>query len=262
VINFRHNKRMRHIIFLLLVLLITSSTKAQYYLIHDNEGSVNVRETAGTDGKIICPLKNGTVVLQSWSDDTAHKNWVFVEFYLPKNEAPKERSKPEEEEPVAKTMKGYLLFSGYIYRDRLINIEQSMAFKSKWAGDEYFLYNDSVKIKFSSASFQKQKHKIGKEDGFVTKIDGHFFAGTDGDLPRREIKTFSVEINHYQIDIPKSCFYDLYEPNLNDFANAYMDKDGTLYIIMYNSDAAGSYSVIFVIKDGKYFARYVFEGEC
>ncbi len=255
----------RLLIFPFFVLLASINTKAQYqfYLVNDKDGFVNVRETAGADGKIICQLNNGMIVSGYFDyEDPSKKNWVTVEFYLPKDETGKVKSKPEEGVPVAKTMTGYLLYSGYIYQDRLINIEEQKGLRKKSSDDYFLLYNDSIKIKFSSASFQKEKHKILKKEGFVTKIDGHFFAGTDGDIPRYEIKSFSIEINHRKVGIPRSCFYDLYEPNLNDFTNAYIDQNGILYIIMTNSDGAGSYDVIFVIKDNKYFTRYVFDGGC
>jgi len=247
--------------FSLLLFTFFANAQNEFFVVSDTDGHVNIRAEARVDSKIIYQMNNGMIV-SGYIDnlDSFKKNWVAVQFYLPKSEAKNVAAKPEDWIP--DVMNGFSLFTGYIYKDRLMNIEEGKAFKTKWVDDHFLLYNDSIKIKFSSADFQKEKHKIEKKQGFVTKIDGRFFAGTDGDLPRHEIKNFSIEINHRKIDIPKSCYQDLYEPNLNRFTNAYLGQDQILYIIMGNSDAAGWYDVIFIIKDGKYITRYVFDGGC
>jgi len=250
---------MKATIFSFLALLSAPFVGAQYHIVQDPGGFVNVRETGGTDGKIICQLNNGTVVFQGLTEDPADTKWIFVQFYLSKNQAQKINAKAEEWMP--EVMNGYTLFSGYIYKDRLFNLEERPALKRKQSETELLLFNDSVRIKFSAAGFQKQKHKITTEENIVTKIDGHYFMGTDGSMPRHEIKTFTVEVHDKKIEIPRKSFLDLYEPNFWGM-NGYFDTKGNLYIVMYNSDAAGSYSALFVIKDGKYITRYVFAGDC
>jgi hypothetical protein len=265
----KNEKLLSRLLLFVATFLLTSinmTAQNQFFLVNDKDGLVNVRESADVNAKIIGQLKNRVVVAGYSAEymDSTKKNWIIAEFYLSKEEAQNIKCKPVslEEEPIACTMAGYLLFEGYIYKDRVKPIEDLKPLKSKSIEDQFLLYDDSIKIKFSSGKFQKEKHKISRKENFVTKIDGHYFAGTDGDLPRYEIKGLSIEINHQKVDIPKSVYYDLYEPNLNDFTNAYTDGSGTLYIIMHNSDAAGSYDVIFIIKGNKFVARYVFGGGC
>jgi hypothetical protein len=244
--------------------LLTSALNGQYYVINDKDGFVNIRTKPAADGKIICQLNNGRVVREIGIEDSLYKNWVHIEFYIPKKEAGQVKRKPESEEesPAPKVMADHLLFTGYVYKDRLLNIEQQQRLKTDNSGDFYKLYNDSIIINFNDRSFEKQKHKIEiKEGSSEVKIDGHYIIGTDGTIPEYEFKTFSVEIDHQIVGIPKTSYYDLYHPNLNRFTNAYV-YNGTLYIIMRNSDGAGVYEVIFIIKNKKYIDRYVFDGEC
>jgi hypothetical protein len=90
-------------------------------------------------------------------------------------------------------------------------IESNLEFKRKQSDNQLLLYNDTVRIKFTSETFQKEKHKIRitKESG-VSKIDGHSLIGTDGDMPRKGIKTFTIEMDRKKINLPQNIFFDLY----------------------------------------------------
>jgi hypothetical protein len=245
---------------LAIIFLTTSGAQAQFHFINDKDGFVNVKETPETEGKIICQLNNGMVVYESWNEDTTNKNWIFVEFYLSKEQAKKIKAKPEEWIP--DVMKDHSLFKGYIHKDRLLAVQENTPLERKESADQLLLFNRNIKVKFTKASFQKEQHKIQtKPEIGVFKIDGHYLIGLDGETPRNEIKTFTIEIDQKRIDVPKNIFFDLYEPNFAG-SDAYSDAKGNLYIIMYNSDAAGSYSVIFILDNKNHLTRYVFVGEC
>ena len=247
--------------FSFLLVTVKGQYFGQYYTVNDEQGYVHVRATPSAGGKIICVLENEMIVHETWNEDTTRKNWMFVEFYIPKTEAKNVKSKAETRPPAV--MNKWSLFRGWVYRGRLMNIEMQNELKKKWVGDDFILYNDSINIKFDYKQFEKTKHNIQmKGDYPIVKIDGHYLAGTDGGIPRYEMQNFSMEISHHKIAIPRSAFHDLYEPNFNRFTNGYIDKNGTMYITMYNSDGAGSYEVIFIFKNNKYIGRYVFDGEC
>jgi len=245
--------------FLILITSISSVTKAQFYIINDKDGFVNVRESAGMGGNLICQLNNGMVVRESLKEDTAHSNWILVEFYVLKRNAAKIKTKAEDWKP--EVMSDHALFSGYIYKDKLLGVEGNNPLERKETGNELLLFNNSTRIKISRANFQKEKHKIQAQEMAAFKIDGRPFIGTDGEVPRVEIKAFTVEIAQKKVNIPKTIFSDLYQPNFSG-SDAYSDAKGNLYIIMYNSDAAGSYSVIFIIDAQHRVTRYVFAGDC
>ena len=58
------------------------------------------------------------------------------------------------------------------------------------------------------------------------------------------------------IDIPKDAYKDLYEPSLRTLS-IFSGADSTFYVRMDNSDGAGAYTIIWVIKDNKYLGRYI-----
>jgi hypothetical protein len=84
--------------------------------------------------------------------------------------------------------------------------------------------------------------------------------GTDGDKPVDEISKIEMTINKKPVLIGRSFYKNLFNPNLLD-SRMYTDGKGNFYVVMYNSDAAGSYSCIFVFRNGKFVERLVFEGE-
>ena len=144
-------KFLRFSLFLFIIIFVSTAVRGQYYSVNDKEGFVNVRETPGTDGKIICQLDNGTVISAHYRNDSLHKNWIPVQFYISREQAKNVKSKPEDWMPGV--MKGYLLFTGYIYDDRLVNIEDGKELKKKWSGDDFLLFNDSIEVRFTPANF-------------------------------------------------------------------------------------------------------------
>ena len=64
-------------------------------------------------------------------------------------------------------------------------------------------------------------------------------------------------INEKPISIPSAAYTDLFEPGIKSF-NIYFDKKGKIYLYMpSSSDGAGFYTVVWVIKNGKYVKRYI-----
>jgi len=128
-------------------------------------------------------------------------------------------------------------------------------------------------IDIYSREFDSTKHKIiydKRSKNYL--IDGKSFWGGDGTLPHNEISKFMVVLNGIKVKMPLVAYDDLYEPNLKcyqDFdeggnsmircyTRVYKSEDQKyLFIFMQNSDAAGSYEVVFVFEDGKYLRRVI-----
>jgi hypothetical protein len=232
---------------------------AQYYTVNDNDGFVNVRSMPDINAAIICPLPNETIVLvPECGDSSAKSNWLEVNFYVDQK-----GNKKDHENYTPAIMKGFTLRHGYIYKTKLTAIEKLTALQYKQQKDGYTCYNDSIKIKVGFAPFILSKHTIKyTNDGakLFDKIDNRPMVGTDGSKPADEIKIIALSINNVPVTIPPSSYKNLFNPSFQNYA--YADKKGMLYLVMYNSDAAGSYSCIFVFKKGKFIQRVVFEGEC
>lgn len=94
----------------------------------------------------------------------------------------------------------------------------------------------------------------------LTKIDGKFFWGTDGEIPTIATASVKVFLNGASISIPENAYDDLYEPRTDTISLVKL-PDGVVYIKMFNSDGAGAYAVIWIFKDGKYYGRYIDDSE-
>ena len=120
------------------------------------------------------------------------------------------------------------------------------------------------KIRLETQKFDSVQHKFTKSVfGGICLIDNKIFWGTDETVPRKEIKKFEVLFNNQKIGMPLSEFRDLFNPTLGisgEILNlhAKMDRKGEYFIIVLSgSDAAGSYSAVWIFKNGKYIRRVV-----
>jgi hypothetical protein len=129
--------------------------------------------------------------------------------------------------------------------------------------DQVTLSNDTIIVQIQRTTFFPNKHKLGWEKlgsdsrKELYKIDGKPFFGTDGDVPRVSINSVSALAQGKLIQIPKAAYSDLYEPNFRNL-QVYTSADHhRVYVTMMNSDGAGSYTVTWCIRNGKYIRRVV-----
>lgn len=244
---------------LLLLLFVCNSSTAQYYLVNDKDGFVNVRSRPDINAPVSFKLPDSAIVYESFAEEADEKsNWLHVDFYLPS----KQKAKGAEDY-TPDIMKGFTLCSGYIYKPRLTGIEKLDKLNYKELKNGYSCYKDSVTIKVTVQSFTASKHSIGFHPEYkelYDKIDNKPMIGTDGSKPRDEIKEISAIINGLQVFIPPAAYKNLFNPS--SAGAAYTDGKGNFYLVMYNSDGAGSYSCIFCFKNGKFIRRLVFTGDC
>lgn len=203
----------------------------------DKDGYVYVREKENKNSKIIGQLKSGHVI---FIPEDLGTNWLNINYRDDNKE-----------------------LSGYIHRSRVkyINTLENVPmadYDNTFVN--FYLRNISINIKtgtFNKESFDT-KYFSKDEKGF-DKYKGRFMLGTDGYA--NEAKTFyksiTISIGNYTIKIPETDLQDLFNAN-NGYTECYFDKtDKTLYIHLTNSDGAGSYVVLFIIKNGIYKRRQV-----
>lgn len=242
--------------FTLVFLMACNYSQAQYYSVNDKDGYVNVRSRPDINAEILYQLPNSKVIYETYDEDSNPKsNWLHAFFYLPEKSINKGN-----EDYTPEIMNGYTLYSGYIYRSKLTTIEKLKQLNYKQLKNGYFSFNDSIKVSVLITPFIGSKHKIKYQDGFFEKVDNLPMMGTDGDKPRDEIKAITISVNSISIDIPSKSFKNLFNPSFNNYT--YTDDNGTIYLVMYNSDAAGSYSCIFIFRNGRFVERLVFMGDC
>jgi hypothetical protein len=251
----------------LFVLCFTHSLYAiaQFYEVNDTDGFVNVRNNPDTTSAVVCRLNNNTIVQESYTENTlASKNWVHVDFYLPISIIKGEKLPYADYTPPI--MSEFRIVSGFIYKSRLVEIEKLGKLKHVDKNNQIKFYNDSISLTITVTSFNVKDHIVSfmkESTNIYEKIDHLPMIGTDGDKPNEEIKRIEMTINKKPVFIGKTFYKNLFNPNLhNNYSEMYTDGKENFYLVMYNSDAAGSYSCIFIFRNGKFIERLVFEGEC
>jgi hypothetical protein len=202
-------------------------------IIKDKDGFVNVRKEANSKSEIIWKLYNKDIFSYDSESETNSK-WVKIYKQQSNNN----------------------LLEGYVYENRtyLISKFPSLNIKNQDI-NICSLKNDSISVIVQSSKFNSKIHRLSFNSDH-SFIDGKPFWGTDETIPHLRISSVKVVINGKKIGIPNNAFDDLYEPNYRNF-NVYLGINGVIYIEMDNSDGAGAYTVIWIIKDGKYFDRYI-----
>lgn len=227
---------MRKLLPCIILLFISCCANAQLGIIKDPDGFCNVRSEPNTQSKIEDTLTNGRFIYHLQDDETKNKNWLLVDYHKGKEQR-----------------------SGYIHRSRIVYIKDMAAFDDIIVNDTLLkmkLYDMQITIK--SGAFVKAGRKITYkkyEDGgsqYVSAIYGKNIWGTDGGMPRTEYKSIQFKSGTQTLTFPKSGFNDLFEIHSLKYTTVYFDKTtGKVYIESANSDAAGSYDVVWVINNGK-----------
>jgi hypothetical protein len=234
--NMGHICGMR-LLFLILVFLIAWPTFSQFAIIKDTDGYVNVRDSSSKAARVFDTLPNGHCVYVLAEENEA---WVGIDYE--KN-----------------GRKQY----GYVHRSRLQFINQfKNTTASKALPTSVFFKWDQSSLSISKIPFDYKKHALqyAKNDSlnptgqFLIGIDGHALWGTDGELPHYQYGRMALTINGKPIELP---IKGLYNPNL-DFTEVNLDVDNnTLYIHTLNSDGAGGYAVIWIVKNGVCVKQWV-----
>jgi len=227
---------MKTVLLTVLLPLLCLSTYAQdFAVINDKDGYVNVRKNKDKNAPVLGRL-TATSIFTLSEDATLKSEWVKI--YLQKD-----RSSD---------------LSGYIYHDRfkfLSSFGRLQIMKQDSKG--CLAKNDTMSVRLNKCPFIPKQHKLvydGNQE--IAKIDGKDFWGTDGEIPKYVINELRVTIKNQPVVIPISAYNDLYEPRFSSL-RVFLAPDKTIYIELDNSDGAGAYAVIWVIKDGVYRYRYL-----
>lgn len=213
-------------LFVTMFLIASQFLLAQFAIVNDTDGFVNVREEASANSRIVTQLKNNTIIPTFDYETDSKSNWTLIEFTPDK--------------------------SGYVYGIRIQHIHQFKSIQPKK------ILSSSVEFDFSdyhisiiTQKFYSNKHKISKKDSFVYAIDGNEFLGTDGNIPQTEFKTFKITFKGKEILLPKNTFQNLYNAGVSDFKLTYNSKLNQYYLFGTFSDGAAVYDALWVLENGK-----------
>ncbi len=220
----------------ILASIICQTVLAQFAIVTDKDGFVNVRSSAGIAGTIIDTLMNGQVVFCLEPE----KDWFPIDYDL-----------------------GRQSKSGYIHKSRLKFIKDFEEVPYHILTDSGITFKkDSFKLTITKGQFNPAKNELQyekenpskNEARFLEKINGKRAWGTDGNMPRRQYRQMLLQLGNEKIYLPAE---NLFEPNLK-YTTVNVDKNSkTIYISALNGDAAGAYAVLWIIENGKFKQRMI-----
>jgi len=199
-------------------------------IINDKDGYVNVRENADGKSKIIGKKYEDDIFYSIKSKDN---DWY--EVYI-ENGA-----------------------TGYIHSSRIMPLSNLQKLNTKsvhWKDEVLTFQNDTLFFEIRLAKFVPSKHLIKNKNEYPESIDNHEMHGTFGNLPKVEFVSIKLVVRSKDIPLPKEQFNDCYEIDLSRM-RLYSDKKGRLFIASSNSDGAGGYDAIWVVKNNKYLKREI-----
>ena len=223
------------IAFVLFICFYFFSQAQSFAVINDKDGFVNVRKDKSINAAITGQIHNDDIF---GYDSDEKSEWVKI----------------------YKESRDKNALEGYIHKSRIFPLSKFRSLKNIYFyNDSCVAINDSLTIIIKSSSFNVKKHKLTYDKTYpkeLTKIDAHHIWGTDGNTPKKVISTVNIIKNNTSIIIPKNAFNDLYEPSFRTL-KIYAGIENTIYIEMDNSDGAGAYTIIWIIKTNQYLKRYI-----
>ncbi|WP_119080526.1 SH3 domain-containing protein [Chitinophaga alhagiae] len=228
---------MRHLAFLAL-LCLSLQLHAQFALVEDKDGYVNVRDKPSLSGTVTGRVPSGNIV---FCMETAGE-WYSVDYGSGKQTG-----------------------SGYIHRSRLQMVRNFPEIAVQKATEDSIIFRqDSLRLVLGKRLFRQENRQLqynrSGEYQYLARIDGRDFWGTDGGLPRQEYSVFRLSWKGRPVNMPDSAFNDVFEPNFFHTQLRYDSAGGRCFVEAINSDGAGGYVVIWMFERGVYKTRQVFYG--
>lgn len=217
-----------------ILLLITQSAIAQFALIEDKEGFVNVRRSGEYGDNIIDTLRNGDIVFSF----ELQNDWYPIDY--------KEKGENR---------------TGFVHKTRLKFISDFAKIPHNSFSDNIVIFmNDSIKLTLTKTEFVPKNNKLDfvkanssmKEATILEKVNGKEVWGTYGAIPKTQYGQVLLELPNKKIILPSE---NLFAPNLKYTSLNYDAKTNTIYVSADNSDGAGAYAVLWVIENRKYKQR-------
>lgn len=223
-------------------LCITSCSFAQYGLIQDPDGYVNVRAQPSLAAEVIAKLKNNDVV---YCHDVSVKAFCGASS-------------------------SQLQGAGYIHQSRINFFKNFTRWKAEKtiSGTAIYRFNQNqVSIAVCPAQFNIADFKSSKPNQQAHEFDlykNKAFYGTDGEIPHQQgmyqLAEIKINFNGKHITIPQAQLEPYFFPNSplghntqNDHEMAtILSKDDQLYILLdLNTGGAGQYHLNVHIEQGK-----------
>lgn len=219
---------------IILTCILFQNTFAQFGIIVDKDGFVNVRNSPNISNNIIDTLTSGQIVFCL----EAEGEWRPIDYDLSRQNK-----------------------SGYIHNSRVKFIDNFDKISHDKLTDSVVTFKkDTIKLIVTKTKFNPKDNKLQyheentskNEVRWLEKINGKEIWGTDGNIPNNQYGQITLTLGKNKIHLPVD---NLFEPNL-DYTTVNIDeKNKTIYISAMNSDGAGGYAVLWIIENGKFKQR-------
>lgn len=217
---------------------LTTKLFSQYGIIEDKDGYVNARSEPSTKGKIVDTFQNGRIIYFLDLDDEK-TDWLDCTY------------------SVGKGQRG-----GYIHKSRIKLVTSYEKIKPMLSKNTITFKNDSISIIIKVEPFVAKNYKLEwrksnpkdkNSNSYLATINGKEFLGCDGSIPREKYGNSTIVYHGKTSTIPTERYYN---PNI-DYHELFWDKDKNIYYLTTtNSDGAGGYVAMWVIKNGQTIKRY------
>lgn len=203
----------------LAIFCFTFTASAQLAIIQDEDGYTNLRYQPASDAPILTQIKANHVF---WYEEPESSETEWIKVHVSKDR-------------FTLGCFEYSVTTGYIHRSRLLPLDQIEAYQG-----EDFTFSYLV------APFSRNGRVIDGMNGVeVAAIDGRRPFGTDGGMPKKEVKAIDVTLMGDEIPIHYSLFEDLFEVNENV---QIVGTDGTFIVYGIGSDGAYGYVIAWVFE--------------
>jgi hypothetical protein len=136
-------------------------------------------------------------------------------------------------------------------------------------GANYISFADStgdIQVTISTEPFDPLKHKIGKYEEYIVKIDNKGYVGNYGKMPHTTIKAVTVVVKGDTLAVPPAAFQDVHDPVftyteggvVKSYNTIYFSGDGhRMYVYLLKRKDNDRYEVTWVFRDKQYVRRVV-----
>lgn len=220
-----------------LLLFYGLNSFAQFAIVRDRDGMLNVRANGRPNGKVLDQLPAGH--LMYCFETKGNRTSIMYK----KNG--KERY-------------------GYVYKDRYQIVSGFPKFTvSEKTATSVTLRHNGVLVSLTQSKFEKAKHRFTYVKDYpdqIQRIDNQQYWGMDGGMPTTQFESIVIKAGQKTITLPRYALQGLFQPNMYSAQVNYDKVNDTFYIQTMNSDGAGAYAVIWKVEKGVYKERLVAYG--
>lgn len=216
--NFKHMKKILTSSFLI---ALTTKLVGQVAIIKDEDGFTNVRAESQNSSEIIHRINLNEPF---WFDEESYYSSkdTWIQVFVSKNSFTIDCDSE--------------LITGFVHRTRVCPLEQL----EKYSGND-------LSFEIHTKAFDEKDKIIDRtEDKWISKINGRKFWGTDGVIPKTEIKSLNIIVRGTKILVPEILTEDLF----NCPENFTVFESGKSFIIHQAcSDGARFFELVWVVND-------------